>query len=158
MKRLKYVIPVTFILLCAGVHQVYQRGCFTFFNQQYITRVTAEQGHRIINENAPVILDVRSKEEFNISHLEGAFRAFRSDMLNKETAIILYCTAGFRSNKVAVNLRETGFKRIYELKGGLIGWANAGLPMVNNRNKLTETVHVYCPLFRYFLKNGKAIY
>lgn len=160
MSPIKYIALTLFILLTVGSHQVYQRGFFTLFDQEYIERVSAESAEIIISEASPVILDVRDLNEFNTSHLEGAIRydEFNFEDLNPESPVLLYCTVGLRSNKAALSLREAGFKNIYELRDGLIGWANADLPVVDKDNQETEAVHVYYPAFRYLLKTGEAVY
>ena len=48
--------------------------------------------------------------------------------LSKETPIFVYCAAGKRSAKAAEILEEKGFKKVYQLKGGLNAWKEAKLP------------------------------
>jgi monothiol glutaredoxin len=74
------------------------------------------------------LLDVRTKEEWDIAHLEGAtlldddgIRALED--LPKDTAIVLYCHHGIRSMQAAGQLLQKGFKKVYNLEGGIDAWS-----------------------------------
>ena len=73
---------------------------------------------RLANSSAsqPLLLDARSSEEFAVSHLPGAHRVdpeastFPSlDSLDRDTPIVVYCSVGYRSSRIAKRLREKGF-------------------------------------------------
>ena len=89
----------------------------------------------------PVLLDVRTKSDFETSplRLPGAVRAepeaieagqFGLDV-DRGQLIIAYCTSPEEatSARVTLKLRERGFKNVRILKGGLGGWTNARLPV-----------------------------
>jgi rhodanese-related sulfurtransferase len=77
-----------------------------------------------------LVLDLRSKEDFDNGHLPGAkhldlmsqdFIDFFTD-LYKDASILLYCSDGSRS-KVAVRiLREMGFHQLYNITNGIYQW------------------------------------
>jgi rhodanese-related sulfurtransferase len=77
-----------------------------------------------------LILDVRSPEEFEEGHLEGAINHNIkednfSDNIHKydrNKPVFVYCQAGVRSNRAAEKLSELGFKKIYDLEGGILNW------------------------------------
>jgi len=87
----------------------------------------------------PVLLDVRTKTDFETSPLKlpGSIRlepetAERAPLgLEPEQMIVVYCTspAEQHSTRVAQILRRRGFKTVRILKGGLGGWTNARLPV-----------------------------
>src|SRR5881409_2696123 len=87
----------------------------------------------------PVLLDVRTKTDFDTSPLKlpGSIRlepetAERAPLgLEPEQMIVAYCTspAEQHSTRVAQILRRRGFKTVRILKGGLGGWTNARLPV-----------------------------
>jgi S1-C subfamily serine protease/rhodanese-related sulfurtransferase len=87
----------------------------------------------------PVLLDVRTKTDFETSPLKlpGTTRlapeeAERAPInFEPEQMIITYCTSPEeqQSARVAQILRQRGFKTIRILKGGLGGWTNARLPV-----------------------------
>ena len=77
------------------------------------------------------LIDVRTSEEFNAGHIEGAINIdFKNDevfyqsfqRLDKKNPVYVYCRSGNRSKKSADKLLEMGFSKVYDLKGGYIGW------------------------------------
>ncbi len=81
----------------------------------------------------PLLLDTRSKEEFAVSHLSGAiwvgFEKFdfrKLPEIEKRSAIIVYCSIGYRSEKIGEKLRAAGYKNVRNLHGGIFAWANEG--------------------------------
>ena len=80
------------------------------------------------------ILDVRTPEEFSSEHLDNASNinwldanfAKHTEKLNKTKPVFVYCKTGNRSAKAAAKLEELGFKKIYQLEGGILKWNAAG--------------------------------
>lgn len=92
------------------------------------------------NRNNPdfVILDVRTPGEFRQGFIEGAvlldyyasdFRE-RFAQLDRDATIFMYCRSGNRSSHVLRMADELGFRRVYDLRGGILAWKEAGLPLV----------------------------
>jgi rhodanese-related sulfurtransferase len=85
------------------------------------------------------IIDVRTPEEFDGGHLEGAVNLdVQSDAFveavrefPKSEAILVYCQGGVRSHRAAEQLRSMRFKRVYDLCGGLNAWSEAGKAVVH---------------------------
>jgi thioredoxin len=83
----------------------------------------------------PQLIDVRTPEEFNAGHILDAENInwlgnnFVSDAekLDKSKPIFVYCKSGGRSAKAAAKLEELGFKKIYNLEGGILKWDAIGL-------------------------------
>jgi rhodanese-related sulfurtransferase len=92
-----------------------------------------------VAEQGIVTLDVRTPGEFNEGHIEGAqlidFQSgnFENEIaaLDKSKTYAVYCRSGNRSGQAVKVMREAGFNNLYNLNGGVIDWANAGLPLVN---------------------------
>jgi rhodanese-related sulfurtransferase len=92
-----------------------------------------------VAEQGIVTLDVRTPGEFNEGHIEGAqlidFQSgnFENEIaaLDKSKTYAVYCRSGNRSGQAVKVMRDAGFKNLYNLNGGVIDWANAGLPLVN---------------------------
>ena len=88
----------------------------------------------ITNVDDEIILDVRTPEEFAEGHIPGAVlmnvkdAAFkdRVEELDKSKTILVYCSAGVRSEKAAGILRDSGFEHVYHLQNGLKGWNETG--------------------------------
>jgi len=93
-----------------------------------------------VTEAGIITLDVRTPGEFNEGHIEGAqlidFQSgnFESEIatLDKTKTYAVYCRSGSRSGQAVKIMSDAGFTNIYNLDGGVIDWANAGLPLVNN--------------------------
>jgi thioredoxin len=88
-------------------------------------------------ESDAQILDVRTIDEFQNGHIEGAINAdvnsaalqqIASD-LNKDKTVFVYCLSGARSASAAEMLKEMGFKSIVNLTGGMLAWRSANLPV-----------------------------
>ena len=77
--------------------------------------------------NQPVLLlDARELEEFNVSHLSNAkfvgYKNFNIDSLNhtdKNQPIVVYCSVGYRSEKISEKLISAGFTNVQNLYGGI---------------------------------------
>jgi thioredoxin len=82
------------------------------------------------------LLDVRTPEEFEGGHIQGAANldynnptfGTRVTVLNKNKPVYVYCLSGSRSAGAADQMHELGFKEIYNLKGGILQWNAAGKP------------------------------
>lgn len=87
-----------------------------------------------------MILDVRTPEEYNKGHLQNAVNfdwngndfKEKTATLGKSQTLFVYCLSGGRSSDAIKQLRLDGFENIYELKGGIMKWRAANLPLTNN--------------------------
>ena len=88
--------------------------------------------------NPPLLIDVRSYEEWNQGYIDGAehiwineFTARLSELpTDKDTPIVVYCQSGYRGGIASVFLHLLGYTNVRNLGGGVNGWVNAGLPLV----------------------------
>ena len=84
---------------------------------------------RLAGTDRPLLLDVRQDWETRLCRLENAVHIpieeieLRTEELNPEDDIIVYCHQGVRSAAVAEYLRGLGFKSVRNLAGGLDAWA-----------------------------------
>jgi rhodanese-related sulfurtransferase len=93
-----------------------------------------------VAEAGVITLDVRTPGEYAEGHLEGAqlidFQSgnFENEIssLDKNATYAVYCRSGNRSGQAVKVMHDAGFHNVYNLNGGVIDWANAGLPLVNN--------------------------
>lgn len=101
----------------------------------------------------PVIFDVREPAEYAMSHLPTAERLnpemdTKNDLpaslttLDKDAPIVLYCSVGYRSSKLAHQLQREGFTNVQNLEGSIFQWANEGKPIVLDGEPAT-VVHPY---------------
>jgi len=93
-----------------------------------------------VAEAGVITLDVRTPGEFAEGHLEGArLIDFQSGNFENEIATLdqnatyaVYCRSGNRSGQAVKVMQDAGFMNVFNMNGGVIDWANAGLPLVNN--------------------------
>ena len=111
-----------------------------------------------------VVLDTRSREEFEVSHIRGArwvgFDAFKMSKVNslpQDTTIVLYCSIGYRSSLVGKMLMEAGYQHVHNLQGGIFAWVNRGLP-VYRHGRPTQQIHPYSPVWGFWLLRGDKTY
>ncbi len=109
------------------------------------TKLSAtEFSARLAESSNPVILDVRTPEEFASGHLENATNINwnssdfeeKTSVLNKEKPVFLYCRSGGRSSEAAKKLQELGFKEVYEMQGGITQWRSSKLPESNSASRV----------------------
>jgi rhodanese-related sulfurtransferase len=115
-------------------------------------------------ENA-LFLDARERKEYEVSHIEDAlfvgYDNFVLESVNnvsKDQPLIVYCSVGYRSEKVSEQLITAGYTNVKNLYGGIFEWKNVGLPVVNESNEMTEQVHAYNRTWGIWLKKGKKVY
>lgn len=85
-----------------------------------------------------ILIDVRTPAEYAQGHLANAVSIdiyandFKSRIgkLDKTKPVFVYCKAGSRSGSAVNIMEEMGFKEIYDLSGGIIGWQQANKPTV----------------------------
>ena len=113
----------------------------------------------------PVWLDARELNEFKVSQIEDAmwvgyddFSLDRVASLDKSDEIIVYCSVGYRSEKVAEKLIEAGYKNVSNLYGGIFEWKNQGNQVMDSTSTPTEKVHAYNRIWGIWLKQGEKVY
>lgn len=96
---------------------------------------------------APLLLDVRTKPEFEVSHLKNAQRVAPDAPASavqeaKDRPIVTYCSVGYRSGAFAKKLRTAGYTNVVNLQGSIFAWANEGRPVFRDGEKVTK-VHPF---------------
>ena len=123
---------LTCLLAVLGLNTAYSQGNFENTDVQGFATLIADTN--------VVVLDVRTASEFAEGHLERAVNIDyqQSDFVEKATAtlpkeklIAVYCRSGRRSAGAAGRLGEKGYKLV-NLKGGIIAWKEAGMPVITN--------------------------
>jgi len=107
------------------------------------------------NRPKPQILDVRTQDEFSLSHLPGAQRIGDGPALASLVAanrpVVLYCAVGFRSSNLARRLMKAGMTDVFSLEGAIFEWANEGRPLVDGDGPVAK-VHPYSDRWAVLLK------
>ncbi len=106
------------------------------------------------------LLDAREYEEYKISHIEGAewigydnpqFRLLNH--IPKDQKIYIYCSVGYRSDKLAQKLVKKGYNNVYNVYGSIFEWANRGYPLQDINGESTQKVHTYNRKWSKWVKN-----
>jgi phage shock protein E len=92
---------------------------------------------QLASETPPLVLDVRTPEEYAEGHVPTALNIPHTDLsdrvseieIAKQGAVVVYCKSGRRAGIAETVLREAGFTGLLHLEGDMSGWQAAGLPM-----------------------------
>ncbi len=126
-----------------------------------IRRIDPEQVANWLSDKTrarPVLLDVRTKAEYDVSHLPGARRVEPNSSadavnLSKDQPIVTYCSVGYRSGAFAQKLQEAGYKNVQNMAGSIFQWANEGR-LIEREGKRVDKVHPYNGTWGKLLKEA----
>ena len=113
-------------------------GLATACGQQNFENTDVNGFAELIADTNVVVLDVRTASEFaeghikraiNIDYQQSDFVEKAKTTLTQERKIAVYCRSGRRSAGAAALLGEEGYKLV-NLKGGIIAWKEADMPVV----------------------------
>lgn len=113
-------------------------GLNTACGQQNFENADVQGFAELVKDTNVVVLDVRTADEFAEGHIERAVNIDykKDDFMDKAKAalptgktIAIYCRSGRRSANAASMLAPEGYVLV-NLKGGIIDWQNAGMPVV----------------------------
>jgi len=108
------------------------------YRQAHYREVTAEEAAHLIETHQPLILDVRTPAEFARGHLYNARlipvqeieRRLHEIAAYKDREILVYCATGNRSTVASKIMNDHGFKRVSNLRHGIVQWAKDRRPVV----------------------------
>lgn len=96
------------------------------------------------------LLDTREKEEYDVSHIPNAHYSSYKNFdiepylaMPRDTTIVVYCSIGYRSEKIGEQFEAAGFTNVFNLWGSLFEWANQDLPLEDRNGQSTKSVHTY---------------
>lgn len=123
MRRLSLLLFISVFVSC-------QQKQATEHTEPVIEVLSADEFAEHIQDKDVQLIDVRTKKEYEEGHIKGAQHhhvydkdfADRLQYLDKEKPVYIYCKAGGRSQEAALELKEMGFKKIYDLKKGISAW------------------------------------
>lgn len=97
-----------------------------------------------------VFLDAREKDEYDVSHIDEAvyigykdFRIDRLENVDRSRPVIVYCSIGYRSEKIGEKLKSAGFEKVYNLYGSIFEWVNQHHTVVDNYGDNTTAIHTF---------------
>jgi len=98
--------------------------------------ISSREAKNLLEKNKNIfLLDVRTPQENSQSRLPGSvlipineFERRISEVPRNKT-ILVYCAVGARSKSVAEYLSKNGYKDVYTMTDGLVGWYRNGFPL-----------------------------
>jgi rhodanese-related sulfurtransferase len=102
-----------------------------------VKSILPEEVTRLINREDAKVVDLRPQKEFESGHIIDAINISADQLASqleklkkhKENGIIFCCATGSVSTKEAQKLMNEGYEKVYSLKGGIMSWRNANLPL-----------------------------
>ncbi len=135
-----------------------------------LQHVPADDVARMMTEKSAVIFDVRTEQEYAVSHIEGAIRVdpaidsaeflkAHAGAVKGKTAVF-YCSVGVRSSKLAERvgqgLKEAGALASQNLRGGIFAWHQEQRPLHDAKGAI-ELVHPYDKTWGKAIKRQDSI-
>jgi len=117
--------------------------------EQQKTALGVEEFESGIEKGNVQLLDARTAGEYSSGHLKNALQADwlqkeqfkdRTQYLDKNKPVYLYCLSGTSSGQAADFLRQQGFTEVYNLDGGIVAWKKAGKAVegVSDKSQMKE--------------------
>lgn len=112
--------------------------------------VKSSQLSEWMKEGDIYILDAREGKEFKISHIKGAIEVGYDKFdiekipsnISKEAKVVIYCSVGYRSERIGEKMMHAGYSNVFNLYGGIFDWTNHGNKVYNEDGEVKE-VHAY---------------
>lgn len=132
MKKIQFSTVLSFFLLFIAFNSSCQK------KEKGISLISADSLKVMLNGEHGILLDVRTPEEFAEGHLPGAINidyknegfSAALDTLDKTKQYEVYCRSGHRSSESADMMSKKGFKKVYDLEGGILKWQEKGFETV----------------------------
>ncbi len=109
------------------------------------------------------IFDAREQEEYQTSHIKNAKyigynKLYLKDIkkLPKDAKIVVYCSIGYRSEKIGKKLQKMGYTNVYNLYGSIFEWVNNGYKVIDKMGTETNYLHTYNRNWSKWVENDKA--
>ncbi len=102
------------------------------------TSITPVESTKMINHDDALILDVREMNEYSQGHILNSVHIPLANLKtrmseiekHKDKKVIVACRSGHRSSHACANLKKNGFEQVFNLRGGVMAWGNANLPLI----------------------------
>ena len=110
-----------------------------------------------------ILLDARERAEYDVSHIPNAIFVGYNDFEKKALAnvpqnkpIVVYCSIGYRSEKIGEKLQKMGYTKVYNLYGSIFEWVNEDNQVVDNKGNTTKKIHTYNKSWSKWVDDRKA--
>lgn len=166
MKRSSLILLFHMFFFNSGAQEVessaYQLVLQTLLSHS-VPEVSAQEAFEL--KDSVLFIDSREINEYEVSHIQNAvwlgyeqadFNALQA--IEKDQKIIVYCSVGYRSEKITEQLLAKGFTDVVNLYGGIFEWKNKDFPIINQQGEKTDSIHAYSRTWGIWLKKGKKVY
>lgn len=116
------------------------------------------------NQSKYIILDAREYNEFLVSKIPNArwigYKDFKVQNLidiDKNCEMVIYCSVGYRSEKIVEKLKKAGYSNVSNLYGSIFEWSNRHYPLIGANGNITDSIHVYSKSWGKYVYNQNAI-
>lgn len=155
-KSIRLLLGTALVAYSCALMAQYNAGCTDPAFQKVVDRYLSASVPQIDVDslkgrlNEYVIVDARELNEYKTSHIAGAhfvgYDDFDSKALEgvpRNQKVLVYCSIGYRSEKIGEKLKDEGFLRVFNLYGGIFEWTNRGNPVVKAAGVQTDSLHGY---------------
>lgn len=162
----KMLIASGFLLLTMVSFAQVKSGAYRLMLKSLLHHTVPEMQVQAASRDSAslIFLDAREPEEYAVSHIAGSvpvgsdhFTLDSLPKLSKNARILVYCSVGYRSEKVTEQLAAAGYTHVSNLYGGIFEWVNQGHPVVDEQGP-TNRVHAFSPAWGVWLRKGKRVY
>lgn len=131
-----------------------------------VKTITADKFKAHLDSDNGIILDVRTPEEVDQGCIKNASTINLYDpefiskirLISKEKAIYVYCQSGGRSAEASNILEQNGFRKIYNLEGGMMSWTSYHYPVELPKKAIDSKILQYSLTeFYSLIKNNKIV-
>jgi sulfur-carrier protein adenylyltransferase/sulfurtransferase len=125
-------------------------------DRELVLEVDAERARELLgSDHPPSLVDIREEWELESGTIGGSEHIPMGDVgarldPERDRHIVLYCSHGNRSLRLAQAMRAHGFEDVVSLAGGITAWAEAGLPVeapgeLDDQQRLRYSRHILIP-------------
>lgn len=141
-----------FYLLITTMHLSAQSEFDKMLTGMYEYTVPLVKSDKLVEwqkEDKVYILDARENAEYKISHIKNAievgydnFKLNSVKEISKDSRVIIYCSVGYRSERIGEKLIGEGYTNVFNLYGGIFDWVNNGNQVYDSEGEVAK-VHAY---------------
>jgi len=156
---------ISFFLTCCAQEKEYHAVLQLMYKNTVPVIKPEQMSFELKRDTTLILLDTREIAEYKVSHIRNAknvgFDHFNIDSLKniqKNSHIIVYCSVGYRSERIGEKLLANGYSNVNNLYGGIFEWVNSDYPVVDTNNVNTNKVHAHSKLWGKWLIKGEKVY
>jgi rhodanese-related sulfurtransferase len=160
-----------FLFLCffsldsfAQIHNPEYKNMLDSLYKHTVPLISVEDFKKLEQHNL-YVLDTREDKEYEVSHLKQARHVgfFWFDMrsvfdIPADATVVLYCSVGWRSEKIGEKLMAYGFKNVFNLYGSIFEWVNEGNPVYKSNGIQTSEIHTFNKDWSRWVERGTKVY